>query len=389
MCSQVNRVPNHDGGRHEIQPAGAMPLVFVGPVPQLAQPVEAPWRQGWTYFRNDRGPVELLYCSGWRREHETITHSLFPTIKNAILLACVLATESLAQNEPAFRSNVEIVVVPLTVLDANGVAVGDLTRDEFHVYDNDVRRPIENLWVDNDRPLSLGVIIDASESQKDQISEHRQTAIELLQRILRPGDRAFVISVDEDIKLWVDLTEAAADLRKQMAGSHADLFGDPCAKQTSSLPGLRPVSMCGSSPLWDAMYDAARLRLYSLTGNKAMLILTDGFDSGSTHSWHQAADAANRADAFVYAIQYRSGFGRSFAPDLYRLVAEAGGTWFRAPDGEYGPIVSRIETDLRHRYVLGFRPERLSGKVRHAIRVEVTRPDLTVRARRTYFQEPR
>jgi hypothetical protein len=93
---------------------------------------------------------------GGRREHETIAHSLFPTIKNAILLACVLATQSLAQNGPAFRSNVETVVVPLTVVDANGVAVGNLTRDEFHVYDNDVRRPIENLWSDNDLPLTLG-----------------------------------------------------------------------------------------------------------------------------------------------------------------------------------------------------------------------------------------
>ena len=304
-------------------------------------------------------------------------------------MAWVLATQSLAQNGPAFRSNVEIVVVPLTVVDANGVAVGNLTRDEFHVYDNDVRRPIENLWADNDLPLTLGVIIDTSESQKDQISEHRQTAIELLERILRSGDRAFVISVDEDIKLWVDLTEAIADLRKQMAGSPGDLFGEPCAIQRSSAPGLRPTSACGSSPLWDAIYDAARLRLHSLTGNKAMLVLTDGFDTGSTHSWRQAADAASRADAVVYAIQYRSGFGGSFAPDLYRLVAEAGGTWFRAPGGEYGRIVSRIETDLRHRYVLGFRPERLSAKIRHDIRVEVTRPDLTVRARRTYLQEPR
>lgn len=314
---------------------------------------------------------------------------MFPTIKNAILLACVLATQSPAQNGPAFRSNVEIVVVPFTVVDANGVAVGNLTRDEFHVYDNDVRRPIENLWSDNDLPLTLGVIIDASESQKDQLSEHRETAIQLLQRILRPGDRAFVISVDEDIRLWVDLTEAAADLGKQISGSPGDLFGEPCAMQRSSAPGLRPTSACGPSPVWDAIYDAAGLRLRSLTGNKAMLVLTDGFDSGSTHNWRQAVDAASRADAVVYAIQYRSGFGGSFAPDLYRLVGEAGGTWFRSPGGEYGPIVSRIETDLRHRYVLGFRPERLSAKVRHEIRVEVTRPDLTVRARRTYVEAPR
>jgi Ca-activated chloride channel family protein len=321
-------------------------------------------------------------------ERETIAYSLFPTLKNAILLACVFATESLPQNVPAFRSNVEIVVVPFTVVDANGVAVEGLTRDDFHVYDDDVRRPIENLWIDHDLPLTLGVIIDASESQKEQLSEHRQTAIELFQRILRPGDRTFVISADENIRLWVDLTAATADARKQMAGSPGELFGEPCPKQENSVAGLRPMSTCGSSPLWDAIYDAARLKLRSVNGNKALVILTDGFDSGSTHSWRQAADAADQADASVYAIQYRSAFGRNYAPDLYRLVTEAGGTWFGTPGGEYGPIVSRIETDLRHRYVLGFRPERLSGKVRHNIRIEVTRPDLTVRARETYFQEP-
>jgi Ca-activated chloride channel family protein len=314
------------------------------------------------------------------------------TIANAILLGCLLAFWAASQNEPAFRSNVEIVVLPCTVVDADGVAVRNLTRDEFRVFDNDTRRPIENFWIDDDLPLTLGLIIDASQSQKEQLSEHLQTAIALLERILRPGDRAFVVSVDEDVRLWADLAETMPDLRRQLAGTPGGLFGEPCAKQRSSLPGVGAISACGSSPLWDAIYDAARLRLRALTGNKALLILTDGFDSGSAHSWHQAADAVSRADASLYAVQYPSAFGGNFAPDLYRLVADAGGTTFSPPDdksagGGYSPIVSRIEMDLRHRYVLGFRPERLSGKVRHEIRVEVTRPDLLVRARKTYFQE--
>jgi len=309
-------------------------------------------------------------------------------IRSVIFLACALAAAALSQDRPPFRSNVEIVVVPCTVINASGAAVGDLKRDDFHVYDNDVRRPVESLSMDNDLPLTLGVIIDASESQKEQISEHRQTAAELLQRILRPGDRAFVISVDQDVRLQFDLTDASADIRQHLADGLGNLFGEPCAKRQSNIPGLRPWSACGSSPLWNAVYAAARIKLQPLTGNKALLILTDGFDSGSTRSWNQAADAVSRADASLYAIQYHSGFGGSFAPDLYKLIHETGGTWFRAPDGEYRQIVSRFETDLRSRYVLGFRPERLSGKRRHDVRIEVTRPNLSVRARKTYFQDP-
>jgi Ca-activated chloride channel family protein len=313
---------------------------------------------------------------------------LLPTVKNTIFLVCILATASFSQNGPAFRSNVEIVVVACAVVDGSGAAVGGLTRDEFRVYDNGIPRTIENLWIDTDEPLTLGIIIDASESQKEQLSEHRQTAVELLKRLLRPGDRTFVLSVDEDVRLWVDLTDATADVRKQIVGSPGDLLGEPCPKLKSNVPGLRAMSACGSSPIWNAIYDAAQIKLHSLSGNKALLVLTDGFDSGSTHNWKDTVAAIQRADASVYAIQYQSGFGRSFAPDLYRMVGETGGTWFRSPVGDYRPIVSRIETDLRRRYVLGFRPETLSGKVRHDIRIDVIRPDLTVRARKTYFLDP-
>jgi len=313
---------------------------------------------------------------------------LFQATKKATLAACILATASLSQDGPPFRTNVEIVEVSCAVVNASGVAVGDLTRDEFRVYDNDIRRPIANFWTDADLPLTLGVLIDASESQKEQLSEHHLTAGELLQRILRPGDRTFVISVDEDVRLRMDLTGPSPDIRSRLAGSFGELFGEPCAKIPSRIPGLGPVSACGSSPLWNAIYDAARLKLQPLTGNKALLILTDGFDSGSKRGWNEAADAMTRADATLYAIQYQSGLGGSFAPDLYRLIHEAGGTWFHAPRGEYGPIISRIETDLRRRYVLGFRPEKLSGQRRHDVHIEVTRPGLSVRARKTYFEDP-
>jgi VWFA-related protein len=314
--------------------------------------------------------------------------SVFTAIRNPGWLTFAFAVASYSQTVPAFRSNVELVSVPCTVVDGHGATVNGLTRDEFRVYDNGARRTIENLWLDTDLPLTLGVIIDASESQQELLAEHRETALELLERILRPGDQAFVISVDSEVRLWADLTATAAELRKQLDGLPGDLFGQPCLKRQQSASGLRPIPVCGSSPLWNTIYDAARLKLRSLTGNKALLVLTDGFDSGSMRTWRQAAGEAHKADATVYAIQYRSGFGGRFAPDLYRLVDEAGGTSFQAPHGEYSPIVSRIETDLRRRYVLGFRPEKLSGRVRHDVRVEVTRPDLSVRARKVYFQVP-
>jgi VWFA-related protein len=309
--------------------------------------------------------------------------------RNPVLLTCLFAAACWPQDRPAFRSSLNLVTIPCTVVDANGKPVTGLTREEFRVYNNGVRRIAGNLWFDTDRPLMLGVIIDTSESQQDQLAEHRETALALLQRILRPGDRAFVVSVGGEVRLWADLAGAAAEIRKQMAADPGERVGQPCPARPAGIPGFPAASVCGGSPLWNAVYATARLKLRPLTGNRALLILTDGFDTGSTHTWREAADEIARAEAAVYAIQYRSGLGGRFAPDLYRLLEESGGAWFGAPAGEeYGPIVSRIETDLRRRYVLGFRPDAAGGRVRHEVRVEVTRPDLVVRARKAYFLAP-
>jgi VWFA-related protein len=282
-------------------------------------------------------------------------------MRKVIGLACALATVLLPQRVPSFRSNVEIAVVSCAVLDANGAAVRDLTRGDFQLYDNDVRRPIKNLWVDS--TMTLGVIIDASESQSDQLSEHVRSAEELLEKILHHGDRAFIVYAGEEVRLWADVTDSIATIRSRLAQAPGSLLTEACASSSG----------CGSSPLWDAIYNTASVKLKPLTGNKAILILTDGFDSGSVHTWNEAADAANRASAPVYAIQYPSAFGGKFAPDLYRLIGATAGSRFRAPDGDYQSILSRLQSDLRSRYVIGFTPEKLSGKIRHDVRIEVSR----------------
>jgi VWFA-related protein len=287
-----------------------------------------------------------------------------------VFAGVLLARAMFSQDSAEFRSHVDLVAIPCTVVDKVGSPVRGLTREDFRVFDNDVPRIVSYFSQDDDQPVTLGILIDDSDSQHDLLSEHRRTVFDLLHRMLRPSDSAFVISIGEDVRLYRDLTL-----------TELESFGEPCPKRQGT-------SVCGGSPLWNAVYDAARLKLRAVRGNKALLLLTDGFDTGSVHTWSEAAAAAQKADTAVYAIQYRSGSGRSYAPELYRLVAETAGTRFSAPSDDLGPIVARLETDLRRRYVVGFRPESITfGKLRHEVRVEVTRPDLLVRARKVYFED--
>jgi Ca-activated chloride channel homolog len=293
-----------------------------------------------------------------------------------LLSVLLFAASAWTQTSPAFHSNVELVAIPCSVVDEHGAAVSGLTREEFRVFDNGVRRVVENLWNETDAPLTLGIVIDASESQHGQLAEHRRTALDLLEKLMKPDDRAFVILVDGSPRLWADVSGTVGELRRQMDASNGNSLGTNCSQR-----------VCGQSPIWNAVYDAARLKLRSVTGSsKALLILTDGFDSGSSHNWQQALDEVQRAEASVYAVQYTSQFGGKYAPDLYRLVDASGGAWF--PPDQSGSLFERLETDLRHRYVLGVRPELVSSRVRHDVRVEVTRPDLSVRARKTYYRTP-
>lgn len=283
----------------------------------------------------------------------------------------LLVCATFAQDAPKFRSSVELVTIAYSVVDEAGSPIQGLTRDDFRVFDNDVPRLVSYFSRDDDQPVTLGIIIDDSDSQHDQRSEHRRVAFALLQRLLRPNDSAFVISIEDQVHLYHDLTL-----------TEMESFGEPCPKHQG-------VSDCGGSPLWNVVYDAARLKLQGIKGNKALLLLTDGFDTGNVRSWSEAAAAAQKADTAVYAIQYRSASGSSYAPQLYRLVAETAGAWFSAQRSSLDSIVARLEADLRGRYVVGFHPERVTfGKLKHDVRIEVTRPDLAVRARKTYFEEP-
>lgn len=288
-----------------------------------------------------------------------------------VIVGGLLGCAAFSQDVPEFRSQVELVTIPCTVVDAVGAPVNSLQREDFRVFDNDVPR-IVSYFSHDDQPVTLGILIDDSDSQHDLLNEHRRTVFDLLRRVLRASDAAFVVSIGEEVRLYRDLTL-----------TEMQPFGEPC-------PRRQGIPACGGSPLWDAVYDAARLKLREVRGNKALLLLTDGFDTGSVHTWSQAAAAAQEADSVVYAIQYPSDSGRSYAPELYRLAAETAGTWFTAPSGNLGRIVARLETDLRQRYVIGFHPERVTfGKLRHEVRIEVTRPDLSVHARKTYLEDSR
>ena len=295
-----------------------------------------------------------------------------------------------------FRADVDLVQLECSAT-KDGRPVLDMRQQDFVLLDNGKPRPVEHVWRENDLPLIVGLIADVSGSQSPYVVGHRQAIAAFLQQVLRPRDRAFVVSVGGQVRLLVDLTSSADALQ---AG--VERVGDLPA--TGTLLGYCPpwrssfalgVKLMCTTALWNGIYFAALREMNGLTGRKAFVVLTDGEDRHSPHSLTDAIEAAQGNDTRVYTIQYPGFMGAGNpiagiinargAASLRRLAAETGGLAFRAPSGDPSGIFSQIEEELRTMYVLGFRlPERSRDGKPHNLEARSSRRGVEVRARKKY-----
>jgi Ca-activated chloride channel family protein len=293
------------------------------------------------------------------------------------LVGILLAPGLLAQDRPIFYADSTLVTVPVLVTDARGIPIRDLQPNEFRLYDNGVPSEIRHISQEGELPLGIGIIVDISASQRAFLREHRITVDAFLTRLLRPGDRAFIVTVNEDVVLESEFIGRPSGPSQILGARGGEPLGVPC----STLSGRH---LCGGTALWNAVYADAHLKLSLLTGAKALLILSDGNDTGSIHHLDQALEEVQRAEAVVYAIRYPDPLSRSAGDGLTRLAAETGGAELAPPAGDYSAAFDRIQRDLRSQYVLALRPE-TGGDPTHRLRVEVSRPGLSVRSRLQYF----
>jgi VWFA-related protein len=232
------------------------------------------------------------------------------------------------------------------------------------------------------------------------VKKHRKDLRQFLRQVLHPGDQAFLVSVPSLALLTVDLTNSTSELDsavKDLDGQHmrGRILGGAC-------PGVSARVYMGTNCgtlLWNGVWGSARLRLRNVEGRKAILVLSDGQDTGSEHTLSAAIEAAQGADAPVYtigsepsatiafftpALRSRNSMGLSY---LQHLSDETGGAYFKAARNPE-KIFSQIEGELRHLYVLSFAlPEAERDGKYHKLEVQSSREGVRLRARAGYIAE--
>jgi len=312
-------------------------------------------------------------------------------------LTLMIAALLIAQQHPDIRVDVDLVTVACSVTDRAGAPVKDLKAGDFLLRDNGQPREISSFWQELDLPLTIALVADVSGSQAGFIKSHREAVAQFLRQVIGTGDRAMVVQVAQQARLISDLTGSADDLvaAVQQMGTHearqSPMLGPPC--RNTGFPRT-----CGGTALWHTLYYVAK-ELKPIAGRKAIVVLSDGMDTGSDISLTDLIEMTQSAETIVYTIKYASPMRfisitativQAASRGLERLSRETGGMTYPNPGRKTSEVFSRIESDLRNMYVLGFTPpeDARDGKF-HKLDVRTVRPDSAVRSRAGYWATAR
>jgi VWFA-related protein len=332
--------------------------------------------------------------------------------------------------QPTFTSKVKVVEVPATVRDKHKQIVRNLTKDDFTLQEDGRPQVINYFSEDTNLPLTLGLLVDTSESQRRVLEDERHASFVFLQQMLHDKNMAFVIHFDHQVELLQDLTTDRNKLESALdslqIGQRSDNSGDNSGGQGGSGPGGGGGGWGGhhrggggggyhggGTQLYDAIFLASDDLMKKQQGRKAIIVLSDGVDHGSKVSLDHAIETAQRADTMVYSILFKDedhqyggfgGFGGGMGrhgggrypqeqrPDgkkiLERVSKETGGRLFEVSKKEpVDQIYNQIADELRYQYELGYTPDRADLTGYHKIQLATKKKDLEVQARDGYYAD--
>lgn len=303
-------------------------------------------------------------------------------ISLVVLLSLMFPVTAHQQQRPpqdagTLRVSVPIVNIYCTVKSKRGGLISNLTESEFEVFEDGKKQELRYFEHETERPLTLAVLLDTSGSQSATLPAEKEAVNQFHRQVLRPGDLSMIISFDTDVDLLEDFTSDTESLREALGRA-----------KINSPSGLGPTSRRqAGTRLYDAVYLASREKLGPEAGRKAIIIVSDGMDTGSYYKEKAAIEAAHRGDVIIYAVGIFNRQYRTSPRTLKKLAEETGGFAVFPENGrELRAAFDEIGKQLRSQYVLSYSPSnrKRDGKFRK-IKVKVKPKGLKVQARRGYY----
>jgi Ca-activated chloride channel homolog len=286
-----------------------------------------------------------------------------------LLSACVLLLQAV------ISVRTELVAVPVTVTDDRGHPVSGLRQDDFRVFEDGRPQPIA-VFHHGDGPVTLGLIVDRSQSMRPKTAALSRAVAALLQSI-RPDDELFAVAFNDRVSFALPPSRP---------------FTHDVHELTAALSAH---SAQGRTSLYDAVAEGLHHLQLGHTERRALVVVSDGGDNASRRTSAEILSLARRSDAVIYAIGILGVSPIEEEEDaglLKRLCKDTGGAVYLPRSiAETIAMSTNVARDLRERYTLGFAPAvRADARAFRTIAVTVTaggRGRLRVRTRSGYLTD--
>jgi Ca-activated chloride channel homolog len=273
--------------------------------------------------------------------------------------------------QPTFRASVDMVTIRAIVRDGKGRPVTTLTAKDFELLDNGVPRAIQAAEQDSG-PIGLALLFDISGSMDidERFRRARETSYFLLSGLRSGEDEAAIFAFDSRLHVVQPFTTDLDRLRGSVS----------------------TFSPWGMTSIHDAIASASRTMDSRATKRRALVVLTDGFDTASKLDAAEVSRIASSIDLPVYLIavvpsiddpREQDGGNRALSGDLADLAHWTGGQLYVATSTPEASVVARqIVGELRQQYLIAFQPGEKPGW--HSVEVRPRKKGYTVQARGGY-----
>ncbi|MGZ4821323.1 MAG: VWA domain-containing protein [Terriglobales bacterium] len=279
---------------------------------------------------------------------------------------------SLKTHTKPLRSDVDLILVPVTVTDPMDRLVTGLEKNNFEVFEGKQKQQIHNLSSE-DAPVTVGVILDMSGSMNNKFDKAKEAVVQFMQTA-NPEDEFFIIGFSDRPLLLSDFTGSVGEIQSRLVMAQPK----------------------GMTALLDAIYMGMNKMKQAKRERKALLIISDGGDNHSRYSESEIKSAVKEADVQIFAIGLFDQAPRTqeerFGPALLSEMTEVtGGRAFTLNDpNELPDVATKIGTELRNQYVIAYKPvaKPKDGKW-HKIKVKLLPPRglpmLNLHAKQGYY----
>jgi Ca-activated chloride channel family protein len=271
------------------------------------------------------------------------------------------------------KMNVDMTLVNVSVTDSFSNTVTWLNKENFKVYEDGVEQEI-SAFSSEDVPISVGLIFDMSGSMGNKFDRARQAAVQFL-RTANPRDEFFLVRFNDRTERASRFTSNTEELENRIMFTVAG----------------------GRTALLDAVYLGLDQIRNAHNGRRALLIISDGGDNHSLYSEADIHNSLKESDCQLYAMgifdhhigrKSEERYGWSL---LSELVEMTGGRVFPVSKlTDLPDIASKIGTELRSQYVLGYKPpdsrhDRAWRKIKVKLNAPKGLPPVKVYARAGYY----